>query len=66
MAIPADCTARSSARTVSAMRGRTMASNSSRVSRTAVFTPGTVTWMVVSLSTDRASFARRLSTRSRA
>ena len=66
MVMPADATARSSARTVSATRGRTIFSNSSRVSRTSVCTPGSATGIVVSLSFDSASFARRHSTRSRA
>ena len=62
----ADATARSSARTVSAMRGRIIDSNSSRVSRTSVCTPGIATGIVVSLSVESDSLALRHSTRSRA
>ena len=62
----AEATARSSALTVSPTRGRTIDSNSSRVRRTSVCTPGNATAIVVSLSVDSASFARRQSDRKRA
>ncbi len=63
---PALLTARPSAPIVSVIRGRIISSNSSRVRRTSVWSPGRTTSIVVSVSDDRASFARRHSSRSRA
>ena len=48
------------------IRGRIMSSNSSRVTRTSVWSPGRLTAIVASVSDERASFARRHSSRSRA
>ena len=62
---PALATARSSASTVSRIRGRIIASSSARVRRTSVWSPGTETGIDVSVSVDRASLARRHSSRSR-
>ena len=59
-------TARPSAPIVSVIRGRIISSNSSRVRRISVWRPGRTTWIVVSVSDERASFARRHSSRSRA
>ncbi len=64
--MPAEAIVRCSAFTVSATRGRTICSSSSRVSRTSVCTPGNDTAMVASVSFDSASLARRQSSRNRA
>ena len=63
---PALLTARPSAAIVSVIRGRIISSNSSRVRRISVWRPGRTTWIVVSVSDESASLARRHSSRSRA
>ncbi len=63
---PAEAIVRCKALTVSATRGRTICSSSSRVSRTSVCTPGIDTEMVASVSVDNVSFAERHSSRRRA
>ena len=63
---PAEVSARRRLPTVCSTAGRTMSSNSARVSRTAVATPGSATSTSVSLSVDSASLAAVHSRRSRA
>ena len=62
----ADSSARCSVSMVRSRSGRIISSNSARVSRTRCRTPPSATGMVVSVSTDRASFASVHSRRSRA
>ena len=62
----ADRSARPIAATVSVSAGRIISSNSARVTRTVVFSPGSATGTRVSTSVDRASLASTQSRRSRA
>ncbi len=65
-ATPADRMARRRATIVSAIAGRIIASNSDRVSRTSVCSPGSSTGIDTSVSDDSASLASMHSWRSRA
>jgi hypothetical protein len=62
---PALCAARPSAATLSLIRGRINSSKSCRVRRISVSKPGSATWIEASVSVERASFARRHSSRKR-